>query len=210
MPYKFSHYENNLKWYSQVSLSAFCQRFEERWKIDIKKYDFYFKSIWLFVYHRYLYWDINQKFPINEKSIIESINFLFLIFSYSYIEIKNIFDKWVQDNFDKYKEGNSNLNIKDFKFISSTSNELYFYIINYLLVFIISDNWFDIDNILKFDKSKIKTEINKHFLNIKEALDNTYVKNSYFLKWKQEWTWQSASSKIVNLFKNELEKIIME
>lgn len=205
MPYKVSYYENNLKWYSQVSLSAFCQRFEERWKLDIKKdkseYDFYNKTLWIFIYHQYLTWNINQKLPINESSIIESINFLFLIFSYSYIEIKNIFDIWIENKIKKEGEFE-----KDFKFLSSTSNELYFFVIEYLLVLLILEYDYNIDKVFNLSKTEIEESIHNSFKKIKVALENTFEENKFFKKGTQLWTWQSASSKVIKYFINQVEK----
>lgn len=200
MPYPSTHYKENLNWYSQLSLSAFCQRFEERWKIDIKNYKFYNKALWLFIYHRFLSWEINQKLPIDEKSIIESINFLFFIFSYTYAQIKNTFDFWIESELKKY----NNVEKKDFKFISSTSNELYFYIIENILLIIINKNNFDIDNIIKFNKESIKSNINEVFPILKQSIINIFNKNKYFLKWTQDWSWWDKSRKIVKSFEKDL------
>ncbi|HBY75409.1 TPA: hypothetical protein DEG21_06280 [Patescibacteria group bacterium] len=101
------------------------------------------------------------------------------------MEAKNIFDigvlKYIKDAEISKKEEKF-LNIKNYKFIDSTSNELYFYLIDYIIKVVIQANDFDIEKIFKLDKTQIKKEVSSAFKYFEKSLVHIYESNQYFIK----------------------------
>lgn len=206
MPYKVKYYENNLKWLSKVWVWAFCERFN--WISEIKDIDlnlkninFFKKPLWIFINHNLLNW--NDKIIISDKSIISSIRFLFIFFTYSYNEINNLY----YSNQEIIKLDKDSKEYRNYKFIDSTTNELYFNVIKHLIILTIIDYNYNIDNIFNLSKDNIKKSVSENFLKIKEALIFIYKENKYFKKWEIVWTWWAKSSKIIKEFENKIDDI---
>lgn len=206
MPYVVKYYEENLKWFSRVWVWAFCERFN--WVSEIKNidlYDFdnnYFKkSLGIFINHNLLNW--TDKIIISDNSIVKSIKILFTFMIYSYGEINNLYiellkNEWITKESENYNR---------YKFIDSTTNELYFNVIRYLVIFFIKDYKYNIEEIFNLSKDEIKKSIQKNFINVKESLKYIYIKYDYFKKWENQWTGQAKSNKVIKEFEKRIDII---
>ncbi|NUJ97990.1 hypothetical protein HGA92_04360 [Candidatus Gracilibacteria bacterium] len=206
MPYDVDFYKENLKGYSRVGVGAFCERFNgvseiNNINIGIEKIDFYKKPLGIFINYNLI--KGNDKIVISEDSIINSIKFLFSFMIYSYKEIYELYISLLKD----IGIGIKNEEFKNYKFIDSTTNELYFDIIRLLLIFLIVDLNYNIENILKLSKDDLKKSINTNFDKIKNGLIYIYKENKYFKRGEIVGTGWAKSTKIIKEFEKKVEII---
>lgn len=204
MPYDVDFYEQNLKWQSRVWVWAFCERFN--WVSEIininfwiEKIDFFKKPLWIFINYNLIIW--KDKIVISDDSIIQSIKFLFVFMLYTYKEISFLYDSLLEKEEWINKQSND---YKKYKFIDSTTNELYFDIIKILIIYLIQDNNFNIEKIYLLTKEEIEKSVKTNFQKIKPALIYIYEQNHNFKRWEILWTWWAKSAKIIKDFEKQL------